>query len=148
MSQNLSKAEKQKLLALMQEKEERKRYNQLYNWKPYGWQEILANATLENNQCLAMAGNRVGKTYTGARITACHLTGRYPDWWKGKRFTRPITAWAAGASTVTTRDILQKELLENSNANGKPTGTTNLNWLNQGETRTTATYQASNHTYT
>ena len=111
MSQNLSKAEKQKLLALMQEKEERKRYNQLFNWKPYGWQEILANATLENNQCLAMAGNRVGKTYTGARITACHLTGKYPDWWRGKRFSRPITAWAAGASTVTTRDILQKELL-------------------------------------
>ncbi len=58
-----------------------------------------------------MAGNRVGKTYTGARITACHLTGRYPEWWTGHRFKKPITAWAAGASTVTTRDILQRELL-------------------------------------
>lgn len=111
MSKSLSKAEKEKLLALMQEREERRKFNQIAQWSPYGWQEILANATGENNQCLAMAGNRVGKTYTGARITACHLTGKYPDWWKGKRFKKPITAWAAGASTVTTRDILQKELL-------------------------------------
>ena len=95
----------------MQEREDRRRFNAISQWSPYGWQEILANATKENNQCLAMAGNRVGKTYTGARITACHLTGKYPDWWKGKRFTKPINAWAAGASTVTTRDILQKELL-------------------------------------
>ena len=95
----------------MQEREERRKFNIIAEWSPYGWQEILANATKENNQCLAMAGNRVGKTYTGARITACHLTGKYPDWWKGKRFTKPINAWAAGASTVTTRDILQKELL-------------------------------------
>lgn len=111
MSKNLSTAEKQKLLKLIQEKEERRKFNQIKEWVPYGWQESLSNATLENNQCLAMAGNRVGKTYTGARITACHLTGIYPDWWEGKRFTKPINAWAAGASTVTTRDILQKELL-------------------------------------
>ena len=111
MSKNLSKSDKEKLLVLVQEREERRKYNLIAQWNPYGWQEILANSTSENNQCLAMAGNRVGKTFTGARITACHLTGRYPDWWKGKRFTKPITAWAAGASTVTTRDILQKELL-------------------------------------
>jgi len=111
MSKSLNKAEKEQLVALMQEREERRKYNQLGEWVPYGWQEILSNATKENNQCLAMAGNRVGKTYTGARITACHLTGIYPDWWKGKKFTRPINAWAAGASTATTRDILQKELL-------------------------------------
>ena len=52
----------------MQEREERRKFNAIAGWSPYGWQEILANATKENNQCLAMAGNRVGKTYTGARI--------------------------------------------------------------------------------
>ncbi len=111
MSKNLKKAEKEKLLLLVQEREQRRLFNQINAWEPYGWQELLANATLEANQCLAMAGNRVGKTYTGARITACHLTGRYPEWWTGHRFKKPITAWAAGASTVTTRDILQRELL-------------------------------------
>ena len=111
MSKNLKKADKEKLLLLVQEREQRRLFNQINAWEPYGWQELLANATLEANQCLAMAGNRVGKTYTGARITACHLTGRYPEWWTGHRFKKPITAWAAGASTVTTRDILQRELL-------------------------------------
>jgi len=111
MSKNLKKAEKEKLLLLVQEREQRRLFNQINAWEPYGWQELLANATSEANQCLAMAGNRVGKTYTGARITACHLTGRYPEWWTGHRFKKPITAWAAGASTVITRDILQRELL-------------------------------------
>ena len=70
MSKNLKKAEKEKLLLLVQEREQRRLFNQINAWEPYGWQELLANATLEANQCLAMAGNRVGKTYTGARITA------------------------------------------------------------------------------
>lgn len=40
-----------------------------------------------------------------------HLTGRYPDWWSGFRFNRPIDAWAAGKTNETTRDIIQKETL-------------------------------------
>lgn len=40
-----------------------------------------------------------------------HLTGRYPDWWQGKRFSSPIKAWAAGLTSVKVRDSLQMELL-------------------------------------
>ncbi len=40
----------------------------------------------------------------------CHLTGLYPDWWPGRRFSEPIHAWAAGTTNETTRDIVQKEL--------------------------------------
>jgi phage terminase large subunit-like protein len=58
-----------------------------------------------------MAANRVGKTVAGAYETACHLTGRYPHWWEGRRFRRPIRAWVAGDTNETTRDILQLELL-------------------------------------
>ncbi|WP_460917518.1 terminase large subunit domain-containing protein, partial [Staphylococcus aureus] len=58
-----------------------------------------------------MTGNRCGKTYTGAFIMACHLTGRYPEWWTGRKYDRPVNCWAAGISTDTTRDILQSELL-------------------------------------
>lgn len=60
----------------------------------------------------AMAGNRVGKTYGmgGYEMTA-HLTGQYPKWWKGRRFSRPIRAWAAGKTNETTRDILQFEMM-------------------------------------
>lgn len=59
-----------------------------------------------------MAANRVGKTEgVGAYELTVHLTGKYPDWWEGRRFDGPITAWAAGDTSQTTRDILQEKLL-------------------------------------
>ena len=62
-------------------------------------------------QRLLMAANRVGKTEAGAFEVACHLTGRYPKWWKGRRFDTPTDWWAAGTDSGTTRDIVQKALL-------------------------------------
>jgi phage terminase large subunit-like protein len=59
-----------------------------------------------------LAANRVGKSEgVGAYETVLHLTGSYPPWWKGRRFSRPITAWAAGDTAKTTRDIIQRILL-------------------------------------
>jgi len=58
-----------------------------------------------------MAANQVGKTFCGSREVAIHLTGRYPDWWQGHRFDRPISAWAGSESTESTRDTVQKNLL-------------------------------------
>lgn len=49
----------------------------------------------------------------GGYEAACHLTGEYPRWWKGRRFTNPIRAWAAGKTNETTRDIVQAALLGN-----------------------------------
>ncbi len=40
-----------------------------------------------------------------------HLTGLYPEWWKGRRWDRPIVAWVAGITGETTRDNPQKMLL-------------------------------------
>ncbi len=60
---------------------------------------------------LFMAANRVGKTVAGGFETTTHLTGQYRPWWEGRRFRRPIRAWAAGDTNETTRDIIQKELL-------------------------------------
>jgi phage terminase large subunit-like protein len=88
-----------------------KKYNRIDSYIPYGWQEEYIAASSDNKQLLAMTGNRCGKTYTGAFIMAVHCTGMYSDWWEGHRFDGPIKAWAAGISTVTTRDILQAELL-------------------------------------
>jgi phage terminase large subunit-like protein len=58
-----------------------------------------------------MAANRVGKTVTGSYEVTAHLTGLYPHWWDGRRFERPIRAWAAGKTNETTRDIVQAGLL-------------------------------------
>lgn len=59
-----------------------------------------------------IAANRVGKTYgIGGYELVWHLTGRYPEWWTGKRFTRAIKAWAAGTTNQKTKEILQEKLV-------------------------------------
>lgn len=57
------------------------------------------------------AANRVGKTVGGAFETSCHTTGRYPSWWTGRRFDRPVNVLAAGESGRLVRDSIQIELL-------------------------------------
>ncbi len=58
-----------------------------------------------------MAGNQLGKTKAGAAEWAMHLTGRYPAWWEGRRFDRPVRLWAAGVTGVSTRDNPQRLLV-------------------------------------
>jgi phage terminase large subunit-like protein len=41
---------------------------------------------------------------------ACHLTGLYAPDWPGRKFTKPIKAWAVGESLKMCRDIMQKKL--------------------------------------
>ena len=63
-------------------------------------------------QRMFMAANRIGKTEgAGAYETTLHLTGEYPEWWKGKRFEKPTKVWAAGYTGETTRDIVQYAML-------------------------------------
>jgi phage terminase large subunit-like protein len=60
---------------------------------------------------LMLAANRIGKTESvGAYEVALHATGRYPDWWPGHRFRRPVEIWAAGKKNETTRDVVQEKL--------------------------------------
>ena len=101
----------ERLLALMKELKERQKFWRIHTYNPYGWQLQFIEASSNCVQLLAMTGNRCGKTYTGAFIMACHLTGLYPVWWTGRKYDRPVNCWAAGISTDTTRDILQSELL-------------------------------------
>ena len=107
---SLSSEEKIRLLNMLKEKEERRRFNKLSWFDPYVWQRRLSVASGENKQMLAMCANQIGKSTAGAYITACHLTGIYPDWWTGHKFKEPIYSWAAGVSNDTTRDIIQAEL--------------------------------------
>ncbi len=55
-----------------------------------------------------MAGNQLGKTVAGAAEAAMHLTGRYPDWWEGHRFTKPVVMLAGSESYELTRDGIQR----------------------------------------
>jgi phage terminase large subunit-like protein len=67
-----------------------------------------AGATFKER--LFMAANRVGKSEGGAYELTCHLTGKYPSWWTGRRFDGPIEAWACGTNSETARDIVQTKL--------------------------------------
>lgn len=57
-----------------------------------------------------VAGNRTGKTFAGSYAAAVHATGRYPDWWPGRRFEDPTNGWAVGKTSETARDIIQVAL--------------------------------------
>ncbi|HTV31095.1 MAG TPA: terminase family protein [Xanthobacteraceae bacterium] len=59
------------------------------------------------------AANRVGKTTIVCVEVACHATGIYPSWWpaEGKRFSYPVDFILAGKTALSTRDILQTNLL-------------------------------------
>ena len=105
--------DKEKVLELLQEKQRRLETRRIEQYDPYDYQTRFHTEGQGCPQRILMAANRVGKTYCGAAETAYHLTGNYPEWWKGHRFNKPIRAWAAGESNDTTRDIIQKELFGN-----------------------------------
>ena len=89
--------------------------NKMLGYQPYGlspddpssWQLDFHNGGARYQQRLLCAALRIGKSYSGAFEDACHLTGRYPEWWQGYRFDRPVRLWAAGVSNEKTRDALQ-----------------------------------------
>lgn len=72
--------------------------------------EFFAAGATHRERCFR-AANRVGKTFGGGGYElTCHLTGQYPSWWVGRRFDHAISAWAAGDTYETTRDIIQADL--------------------------------------
>lgn len=73
----------------------------------------MALGSSKRERCL-MAANRVGKTDCACYEITCHLTGVYPKWWTGRKFSHPISSWAAGDTAQTVRDILQKKLFGNT----------------------------------
>ena len=86
----------QALLSRLQgESDRRQSRTKLLRYRPYPKQAAFHAAGATHRERLLMAGNQLGKTYCGAAEAAIHLTGRYPDWWNGSRWDRPVRAWAA-----------------------------------------------------
>lgn len=89
---------------------ERRLYNKMEFFGPYEKQKLFHELGRTKRERLLMAGNRVGKTECGAFEMSCHLTGNYPEWWVGRKFPRPVKAWAASDTGTTTRDVVQSKL--------------------------------------
>jgi phage terminase large subunit-like protein len=60
-----------------------------------------------------MAGNQLGKSLAGAAEVAIHATGRYPEWWQGRRWDRPVRIMCGSESSELTRDGIQRLLVGN-----------------------------------
>lgn len=101
------------LLALEKKLKEigrRKLERALELYMPYPKQKLFHGLGATMRERLLMAANRAGKTFCGAAEMAYHLTGLYPEWWTGRRFDRPVKAWAASDTGLTTRDVVQTKL--------------------------------------
>ncbi len=93
-------------------------YNRLLSYAPYPKQmEFHKNGATARERAL-MAANQSGKTLSAAMEVAMHTTGRYPDWWEGRRFDGPTRFWVAGTSAEGTRDGVQRLLLGDGTEHG------------------------------
>jgi phage terminase large subunit-like protein len=91
--------------------------NKLADYRPYPKQQEFHDlgGSLVVRERLLKAGNQVGKTLSAAFEHAMHLTGRYPDGWKGAYFDEPTIGWAASETSQSTRDGVQRLLLGEPN---------------------------------
>lgn len=110
---------KVQLATLLEEKDKRIRYTQKDQYFPddgpyarekYPQHVRFMNAGAKYSERAFIAGNRLGKSVAGGFEMTCHLIGEYPHWWKGKRFDSPVSAWAAGITNESTRNIIQEIL--------------------------------------
>ncbi len=85
--------------------------NKMLAYRPYAKQIEFHNNGFKYRERLLLAANQSGKTLAAAMEVAYHTTGRYPDWWEGRRFNSPIRCWVAGTSAEGTRDTVQRLLL-------------------------------------
>lgn len=121
-----SRKEKEEHLKLLEERERRRQQNKINELYPdhgklarKNYPKHLSFFSSEARERLFLAANRVGKSYgVGGYEVALHLTGKYPKWWKGRRFDRPTNGWVAGQTNQTTRDICQLILLGDFNSFG------------------------------
>jgi phage terminase large subunit-like protein len=103
----LTTEERQRVIAWVSHE---KRYNRWAYFTPYPKQRKFLDLGGTARERLLMAANQVGKSEVGAFEAACHLTGQYPPWWKGRRWDRPVRCWMAGETSTAVRDIQQKKL--------------------------------------
>ncbi len=126
---DLTDEEQAELLALLEEEDEYRRTHLLYEYSPYAKQREFLDAGGDYTERCFMAGNQLGKSFTGGAEVSFHLTGRYPGTagypddgayggsWKGRRFNEPVVFWVGGetneAVTKTTQRILCGRIEEN-----------------------------------
>ena len=72
--------------------------------------EVVAQTAVHRQVCM-MSANRIGKTELGGYMVAVWATGRYPEWWTGKRFNGAVNIMVAGETGTLVRDSVQEKML-------------------------------------
>ena len=67
-------------------------------------------AGAKHHQRLIRGGNQVGKSFACAFEASLHMTGQYPKWWIGKRFSKPTRGWIIGPERSLVRDGPQRQM--------------------------------------
>ena len=110
---------KKELAQLLIEKETRLKYNVIDSFFPdegpyrrelYPKHLEFMDSGKDYPERAFIAANRVGKTFTGGIELNYHVTGKYPKWWTGKRFKRPIKAWVGSITPVQMKEAVQAVL--------------------------------------
>lgn len=80
---------------------------------PLGLQPIIDfHVPIHNNYVAGgVINHNSGKSECGAFAMSCWLTGEYPSWWKGRVFTKKVTAMVCGETAKLVRDSVQRKLL-------------------------------------
>jgi phage terminase large subunit-like protein len=93
--------------------EYRKKFAMADFWGPnefYDPQLRFFAAGANYHQRLIRGGNQVGKSFTAAFEASLHLSGNYPSFWTGRRFTKPTRGWVIGPTAQLVRDGPQRQL--------------------------------------
>ena len=81
----------------------------------YPWQREAVKMTKNHRVMGLIASNQTGKSETACAIVACHATGIYPDWWKGRKYDRPVKIMVAGVDSNHNKNVLQDKLIGTNN---------------------------------
>lgn len=91
----------------------RKKFAMADFWGPaqfYEPQLRFFEAGTKYHQRLIRGGNQVGKSFSAAFEASLHMSGLYPSWWTGRRFTKPTRGWVIGPTAQLVRDGPQRQL--------------------------------------
>jgi phage terminase large subunit-like protein len=114
MSQKkLTSQEKRELLAILDERERRLKECKADFYDPWPWQREVIEKTKEYHEIAAWKANRMGGTLTMAFVVRCWTTGKYPDWWNGRRFPHATRGLIVGSSGEQLKNAAQKILVGN-----------------------------------
>jgi len=95
--------------------------NKLESYDPYPFQVKFHND--KSAKVGMQSANQIGKSLSSTAQDAIHLTGRYPDWWEGRRYDHPVRLICGGINNDKTCALLQKPLFGDPVEGEKALGT-------------------------